>query len=88
MKNAGERSKLLHAVRHLLCLQVPGIGERLTTTDPSAEEGVLMSRVLAQVSGKLKLEPWLRHGCGRGLNSTISKGTSRSNQAPNLNLLK
>lgn len=47
-----------------------------------------MSRVLAGVSGEPELEVWLRHGCGHGLDSTISKGTGRSNQAPNLNLLK
>lgn len=47
-----------------------------------------MSQVLVGLSGELELEAWLRHGCGNGLDSTISKGTGRSNQAPNLNLLK
>lgn len=38
--------------------------------------------------GKPELEAWLQRGCGDGLDSTISKGTGRSDQAPNLNLLK
>lgn len=40
------------------------------------------------MSGKPELEAWLQRGCGDGLDSTISKGTGRSDQAPNLNLLK
>lgn len=34
----GEQSKLLHAARQFPCVQVPGIGERLTTTALSPEE--------------------------------------------------
>lgn len=35
----GEQSKFLHAAEQLLCVQVPGIRERLTTTALSTEEG-------------------------------------------------
>lgn len=70
----------------MLCVEEPRTGERLTTSQ--LRRGDFNAQGAGEMSGKLELEAWLQHGCGDGLDSTISKGTGQSNQAPNLNLLK